>query len=365
MKTNHFNHSIIRQIVIAIGAFALWASPLWAIDTVTLRSTGKSVLGEIGAINRTEVTIKPKTGEAIKVPANDIATIKWEGESAKLGLARSDEEGGRLEKALDSYLEIAKDAKSGNMKAWMELLITRVSAKLALDDPSKIDDAVKRLEAFTKSYADHFGYFDATNLLGHLYVAKGDFPKAQQAFENLAKAPWNDYRTAAKVSVGKVQLKQNKVEDAAKSFDDAAAGKAESDAEKARRNEALVGKAACLVKQQKNDDAMKLIDEVIKAASLDEPRAMAEAYNLQGDLLQAQNKLKEAAIAYLHVPVLFPKEKAAHAEALYHLHKISGLIGQPDRATEAREDLLANFPNSEWAKKLGEAAPAATDGAAK
>ncbi|HLQ46180.1 MAG TPA: hypothetical protein VK137_15670, partial [Planctomycetaceae bacterium] len=76
---------------------------------------------------------------------------------------------------------------------------------------------------------------------------------------------------------------------------------------------------------------------------------------LQGDCYQVQNKLKEAALAYLHVPLLFPQEKAAHAEALYHLAKILGSIGQPDRAAEFRDDLLANFPNSEWAKKLGEA----------
>ena len=166
---------------------------------------------------------------------------------------------------------------------------------------------------------------------------------------------------ASKIAVGGMQLKQNDIDGAAKSFADAASNKAETDAEKGRRAEAQVGQAACLVKQTKHDEALKLIDEVIKTTSVDEARAMAQAYVLQGDCYQTQQKLKEAAIAYLHVPVLFPKEKSAHAEALYQLHKISAAIGQPDRAAEARDDLLANFPNSEWAKKLADAGGTATE----
>ena len=205
-----------------------------------------------------------------------------------------------------------------------------------------------------------------SKLPGLLYSANGDYAKAQAAFEGLGKAPWKDFQTAAKVAVGRMQLKQNNIDGAAKTFDEAASGTAESDAEKARRAEAQVGKAACLVKQSKHDDALKLIDEIIKATSTDEAATMASAYVLQGDCLQAQSKMKDAALAYLHVPVLFPQEKAAHAEALYHLAKISGQIGQPDRAAEARDILLESFPNSEWAKKLqGDSGAAAAGDAGK
>ena len=92
---------------------------------------------------------------------------------------------------------------------------------------------------------------------------------------------------------------------------------------------------------------------------------MAFAYVLQGDCYKAQSKMKDAALAYLHVPILFHKQKAAHAEALFHLAKISGQIGQPDRAAEAKEILLESYPNSEWAKKLQAAGGAAADDANK
>lgn len=353
-----------RNFSVFAASLVLTASPLWAVDTVNVKSTGKPVQGEITTANKTEVTVKPRTGEAQKIPANDIASIKWDGEPAKLSIAKGDEERGNYEKALDTYTEAHKDA-TGKLKTYLDFLIARTMAKQALEDESKLDDAIKKVEAYLKANADHVGYYESQSFLGQLYGTKGDYAKAQTAFENVGKAPWKDFQIASKVAVGRMQLKQNNVDGASKTFGEAASGNAETDSEKARRAEAQVGQAACLVKQSKHDEALKLIDEVIKATSTDEAATMAFAYVLQGDCYQAQNKAKDAALAYLHVPVLFSKEKAAHAEALYNLAKISGTIGQPDRAAEAKEILLESFPNSEWAKKLqaetGAAAPAASD----
>lgn len=351
--------------ILAVITLILVAAPLWAVDIVTQKSTNKQIQGEIGVANKTELTIKPRTGEAVKIPANDISSIKWEGEPAKLGIAKGDEERGNYEKALETYIEVHKDA-SGKLKSYLDFLIARTMARQALDnDDSKLDEAVKKMEAFLKANAEHLGFYESQNYLGQLYSAKGDFAKAQAAFEGLGKAPWKDFQIAAKVAVGRMQLKQNNIDGAVKTFDEAASGTADTDAEKARRAEAQVGKAACLSKQSKHDEALKLIDEVIKATSTEEASTMAFAYVLQGDCYQAQSKIKDAVLAYLHVPILFPKEKAAHAEALYHLAKISGQIGQPDRGTEAGETLLEAYPNSEWAKKLQAEGAAATGDAPK
>lgn len=348
------------QLTASFASVALAASSLFAVDTVTQRSTNKQHVGEIGATSKTELTITPKTGPVVKIPANDIASIKWEGEPAKLGPAKVAEDRGHYAEALETFVDVHKDS-TGKLKTYLDFLISRTIAKQSLEDPDKADEAIKKLETFTKANPEHIGYYESMNYLGQVYGIKGDFAKAQAAFDGLGKAPWKDFQMAAKVASGRMQLKQNNIDGALKSFEEIASAKAESDTEKARHSEAQVGKAACLVKQTKFDDALKLIDEVIKTTSVDESRAMSEAYVLQGDCYQAQNKLKEAAIAYLHVPVLFEKEKSAHAEALFHLAKISGAIGQPERANEARADLLERFPNSEWAKKLQDAAPAATE----
>src|SRR5439155_21258025 len=132
--------------VTAIGTLVFFVSPLWAIDVVTQKSTKKQVLGEIGAITRAQITIKPKSGDAVKIEANDIASIKWDGEPAKLNIARGDEDRGNFEKALETYSEVLKDS-SGKLKTHLEFLVARTLAKQAFDDPAKLDDAVKQLEA--------------------------------------------------------------------------------------------------------------------------------------------------------------------------------------------------------------------------
>jgi tetratricopeptide (TPR) repeat protein len=355
----------IRQPLAFAAALLLCTAPGWAVDIVTQKSTNKQIQGEIGAINKTELTIKPRTGDPIKIPANDIASIKWDGEPAQLTIAKGDEEREHFDKALDTYKDAHKNA-TGKLKTYLDFLIARTMAKQALVDETKLDEAINKVDAYAKANPDHIGYYEMQGYLGRLYGAKGDYAKAQAAFENLGKAPWKDFQMSAKINVGHMQLRQNNIDGAVKTFGEVASGAAETDSEKARLSEARVGQAACLVKQGKHDEALKLLDEVIKATPVDEAATMALAYVLQGDCYQAQNKMKDAALAYLHVPILFPKEKGPHAEALYHLHKVSAQIGQPDRAAEAKELLLESFPHSEWAKKLqAEGAAAATGDAAK
>ena len=95
-----------------------------------------------------------------------------------------------------------------------------------------------------------------------------------------------------------------------------------------------------------------MIATAIEALSSDDGEAMAEAYVLQGDCLQAQGKVKEAILAYLHVHVLFEKEREMHARALFHLATLWPKVDQPDRGDDAKKELLANYPTSAWAKQL-------------
>src|SRR3990167_4486855 len=81
--------------------------PAAAIDVVNRRSApDKPAQGTISEMTRESVTVKPRLGDPVKVPANDIASIRWDGEPAKLNLARADEDGGRFEKALTTYQEV-------------------------------------------------------------------------------------------------------------------------------------------------------------------------------------------------------------------------------------------------------------------
>jgi len=228
---------------------------------------------------------------------------------------------------------------------------------MALADPAKLDDAIKKLEEFRSKQSDHYRFYEGVNFLGQLYAAKKDFIKAKLAFDALEKAPWKDYQMAAKVASGRLALAENKLDDAVAAYDAVVSMQAEGPVEESQRQEAVLGKARIMILQKKYDDALKLLDEVIAKAAADDAKVNAEAFLRQGDCLREQGADKDALLAYLHVDVLFPSEKAMHAEALYRLALLWDKVGSKARAEEARDRLKSDYENTEWARLLK--APAA------
>lgn len=350
-----------RKILVVAAATLIGAlsfSPTFAASL--LRKGQKTAIsGEITKVSKTEVTIKPKTKDAETVPVNEIARLKFDDEPAKLLTGRGQEDKGQLSQALESYATALSEMKSTdpNLKAEIEYLMARTTARQALADPSKADEAVKKLEAFRKAHGDSFRFYESLDYLAQIYLAKGDFDNSKATFTQMEQAPWGDYKMAAKSGNARVLLKQGQFGPALEVFDQVIASPGTGPAETSRRQDAMLGKVACLQQQQQHAEAVKVLDEVILKVSPDDQRIQAEAYVRQGDSLQALNKPKEALLAYLHVDVLFPAESGLHAESLFHLSKLWTTISQPTRGSDAAAELQRAYPNSSWAKKLT-AAPA-------
>jgi hypothetical protein len=185
-------------------------------------------------------------------------------------------------------------------------------------------------------------------------MQKPDPASAKAVFAELGQAPWNDMKMLAQIYEGRLLLQDNNVDGALAAFNAVASGTAAdaSPAELARKREAMLGQASCLVKKQQFAQAAQVLDEVIQQTPPDDTRLQAEAFLRQGDALQAQGKAKEAVLAYLHVDVLFAAEKELHAEALYHLARLWGTVDHPERAAEARAKLESSYAGSPWTKKL-------------
>lgn len=327
-----------------------------AADVVTRKSTDKKTGGTVTGMTKTELSFKPQTGDEIKIPVNDIVTIDWNEAPAEVNLGKADEAGGRFESALSRYAKVAEEARGSDMlKTDLQFLIARTTARMALTDPEKRDDAIAKLNGFLKGNSDNFRFYDAQQFLGQVQLAKGDYAAARTAFETIGQAPWSDFKLAASVSLGRVLMAEKKLDEAAQAFDQAIASAGTSPAEVSRKYEAMVGKARALIAQQKETEALTVLTEVVDKADPDDAAMLAEAYVLQGNCLQAASKPKEAVLAYLHVDVLFPRESAAHAEALYNLVKLWKVVQYPDRSLEAQAKLEGTHPNSEWTKKLAAA----------
>ena len=341
--------------VLVLGLLA--ASAPWAlgVDIVT-RKSGRPASGEVSAMTNAEVTVKVVTpkGEVVKVPVNDILNITWTGESARLPLGRGAENGGKFKQALETYTAVLAEVKADapNLKAEVEYLIARTIAKQAAADPTERDAAIKKLDEFVTAHAANWHYFEAQKLLGDLYLAKADYPKAQAAFEKLVQAPWKGTQYEAKIASGRILLLMNKLPEAAAAFESVISQIPPGSDETAQRLDAMLAKAKVLIRLTKPSDALKLLVEVIQASPPDDGHLQAEAALRQGECLRALDKDKEALFAFLRVDVLFSREKASHAEALFHLAQLWDKLGQPARAEEARTKLQADFPNSDWTRQL-------------
>ena len=336
---------------------ALPVTPLFAIDIITKRSDGKRVNGNISAMSKTELTLKRNVGDPETVSANDIAAIEWEGGGPELKLGYSDENGGKYESATQRLLKAKADAKSPSdfLKGEFEYVLARVAAKQALADPDKREQAIQKLTAAEKAYPEHVRFYESVQLLSQIQLDAKDIEGTRRSLAILSQAPWNDLKLAARIAEARVLAAEGKVDEAIAAFDQVASDAGESPSDQARKYEAMLGHARGLITQSKFDEALKILEIVTDKGPADDSTVQAEAYVLQGQALQGLGRTKEAALAYLHVDILFPRESAYHAEALYQMSNLWKLVQHPDRSADAAGKLVQIYPNSEWRKKLGAA----------
>ncbi|MDA0283624.1 MAG: tetratricopeptide repeat protein [Planctomycetota bacterium] len=335
-----------------LTVFAL-SGPASAIDIVN-RKSDKAAQGDITTISRTSISVKSGIGTMIEVPANDIISVRWGAEPPELNLARAAEDGGNLQRALEQLATSAGGAGTNEaIKAEIQYLVARVTARLALEqDASKLPDASAKLDGFLKANGDNFRYFDALQLHGTVQLASEDYPGAEQSFSKLAQAPWPDYKMAAQNASAKLAFQKNDLPGALSAYEQVLSLNASTPGEISRRNEALLGKASVQLKQGNADLALQAVAEAITKTDPEDSAVQAVAWNLKGECLKTQGKVKESILAYLHVPVLFEREKVQLAEALYNLAILWPRADEPERGLAARQELEESYPDSPWTKKL-------------
>lgn len=345
----------LELIIVASLLCSYFGASADAFDEI-VRKSGKSSKGNITELTRDSVTITTGVGDKTTVPANEIINVSWDSEPAELNLARSAEQTGNLPRALEGYQTSAGKAGSNeDIKAEIDFLIARTTARTALEqDSSKLEDAAKKLDAFSKANASSYRHFDTLFLLGQVQLAREEFDAAGQAFTKLAQAPWSDYKMAAQNANARLAMKKGDLGVALSSYEKVLTQNAKTPAEVSRRNEALLGKADVMLQQNNAQLALETINSAIGTADPEDTAVQAAAFVLKGDSLKALGRTKEAILAYLHVPVLFEKEAVLHARALYNLATLWPKVDQPERGAAARTELQDNYPDSPWTKMLGQ-----------
>ena len=116
------------------------------------------------------------------------------------------------------------------------------------------------------------------------------------------------------------------------------------------RLSATLGKAVSLARAGQGEQALKLVENVVKSAEKGDTEIHARAYNALGECYLAMQDPKAALLAYLHVDALYNQHPPLHAEALANIANLWEQMEKTDRMQSTRKRLLQQYPNSKWAK---------------
>ncbi len=347
----------IKQAVSVLAfAFAftlvLAATRRGAADQIEVRD-GKTLVGKIQQESPTEVTIQTTAGPQT-VAVNRIGEIRYDGQGATMTQAKILFDSYSLRRAAEEFAKAQNELKDKPLvQAAAQFGQARALALLALDESSGTDDAIARMERFTHEHSQSRFHFALHELLGRLYADKKEFAKAGAAFDELAQAPWPGVKLRANLYHGRLLRAQNKPGEAAKRLDAVLAAKPDSPETELILAEALFEKAGCFRAQNDRNAEIATMERVIAQVPAYESSIQAAAYTELGDAYRAAARPKDALVAFLHVELLFSKNKELQARALYNLSQLWSELGHADRAAAARDTLKNEFPESLWNKKLG------------
>jgi TolA-binding protein len=346
-----------RPILAAFAAAAVVGSPAAVrADDVSL-VPGHNVKGAIGGRVRGAVQSESPTevvvtlgANSTTVPTDQIASIRYDGQSANYQLGESRESAGQLAEAAELFKKAATDTAGRPFPHQAALFReAKVLSDLAAVEPDRQAEARDKLGAFIRSYPGGRHIAAAREALARLQISAGDFNGADATIAALAKMPKAGDRAA--VLRTKVLARQGKHEPAIAELDRLIAASPKGSE---RQRYAMLAKAESLAATRKYKEAEALVRQVIQANPAEDADSQAPAYNTLGDCLRAANRPKDALIAYLHTDMLYSKDKQEHPRALHGIVAAFRQLKQDARADEFAQRLKQEYPRSPWLTKGAE-----------
>jgi tetratricopeptide (TPR) repeat protein len=334
-----------RCLILPVVLLLLGARSALAVDEV---QTSRTIIrGSIQRRSHDEIVIQPTAGAEQRVPVNEVAGVRYDGEPPKLQPLRQAALRGRYEDTAAELEALLKeeDIQRAEVEEDIRFYQAYCAAQLALAGKGDINAAGRQVMDFLKQYDQTHHFYESQELMGNLLAAVGKPDLAMRYFDAIDQAPWPEYKVKAAVLKGQALRRQKQPQEALAQFDRAIelAQTLEGDTVAAQRRSAQLGRAACMADSQQASEAIGIVHEIIKQADPENSALRAQAYNALGYCHQAAGKSKEALLAYLHVDVLYFQSPQEHAEALTHLATLWNEVGQTDRAAEAREILKSRY----------------------
>lgn len=323
------------------------------------------ISGEIAATSPNEVEIKDARDEEVKkIPIDKIREVGLAGEPDSLRNARGMLLRGDAASALQELTKVDQaelDGASDRLLAEMQFVKAAALARQATLTGNGLVEGEKALRDFVAKNPKTHHFYRAAEILGDLLSKAQKFPDAANVYTALEKGP-----PAMKVRAGSAKadlfFAQGKFAEALKEFDNASQVQTDpkDTASEQRKLEASLGRARCLARLEKGDDAIALVQQVVKAADPEERDMLSKAYTVLGDAYRASGKEQDALIAFLTVDLVYNSQPESHAEALFNLVQLWDKAQNPERARQAKKVLEDAYPDSPWLKKLADGGNAAS-----
>lgn len=327
----------VTFVTVAICLFAVASA--WG-DVIRVGS--ETIRGRITSMTRTEVVVDTGTTPRT-ISVNQIQTIEWDGEPALLKSVRAAFEVSRYEDVM-SILDKIKvdDSTRPEVRQDIEFYRAAAAAHLALAGSGSIDDAGKLVANFIINYPNNYHYWEATRLVAELLRAKGSVDKAIEYYQLIAQAPWPEYKAQAGAAIGWAYLEAKKMSEAEKAFDQVISLQVSGD--DTPKLLAIIGKARCLIAQGQTDQAISMIQDILKRPDLVEnAEVMGRAYTALGLAYRQAGQIKQAIMAFLHVDLIYFRDAPSHIEALQNLVQLWPQVQHPERAAEAARVLKEQY----------------------
>lgn len=315
-------------------------------------SDPEKLSGKIEEITPKGIRLVPPKGDAISIDADDIREILWEGEPPLLRNSRNLDLAGKDSIAVEGYRKLLKELtpEQNNFREEAEFGIGRCLARSAESSPQSSQDAITQLNTFVADYPKSRHFYEAILMIAELHRTGDRESDAVKNYLLLKDSKVGAYPLQGELGIAHFALKKLDYDRANQAFQAVLDSPLKGAMIDRRRQEARAGLIQIRVAEQQPDRALQLANELVDDSPYNDSNAMAKAYLLRGNVYSGLGKNKEALFDYLHVDLLYPQEREQHAEALFRLSSLWNILRHPERATEAKDRLIADYPDSEWAK---------------
>ncbi len=339
--------AVLLTLIVSASPSAL------ALDTIRLAS--EQVSGEIQSMTRDEVVIKPIGGAAVRTITTDqIISITYTGQPGPMQMLvsqLSQSNYGAITRTLEMDSLKPERISDERIKAEVAFYSAYAAAQSALSGAGDLEAAGASMRDYVNANSNHWRYYTAAQTLGELYSAVGADDEAIRAFSLLRDAPSDEIKLNGAMAQAKSLMAAERYDQAVPLFDEVLNAGGTSDAAKKRALVAEVGKISCNARLGDAEDGISTLKGIIDEGDSEDAELFAMAYTALGNCHLAAGQNEEALLAFLHIDLLYPSQARYRAEALYHLSRLWGEVGQGDRALQARQTLLSTFGDSTWARK--------------